>query len=401
MPTLTYADVFAGGGGLCQGFRTATAAAGWDRAHSTGDHYAYRLVFALDNDPDAMATFRLNHADDVPPERHAALFPIASSAGLHGEDILRAANLSSLDVLVGGPNCQGVSTMGARDPHDPRNQRFYDFARLVREAQPLWFCIENVPGLTSTANADLFRSLLDTLAEIPGYRVAADVLLAASYGTAQMRWRLVIIGTRTDRPILFPLPDYAPTPDLLDDWGYALYYPQFRAVSDAIGFLRAVPPRPAGDATPIPLTLTDHDGSQRTVLIHNHTAPQLAPHNQARVAAVAPGKDWHDIPIGLLPERFFAMRVCDARGLFGRLHWDKPARTITTESGNPSAGSFIHPQHDRPITPREAALLQGFPFAYRFHGSTGTLYRLIGNKTGLDHAVLQVVRRRDTRTVST
>ena len=100
-----------------------------------------------------------------------------------------------VDVVIGGPNCQGVSERGMRDPDDIRNSMFPEFARLIAELKPRAFVMENVAGLTHRHNWPLLRSIFRTLTGL-GYRCAGDVVRAADYGVPQLRHRFLLIGVR-------------------------------------------------------------------------------------------------------------------------------------------------------------------------------------------------------------
>jgi DNA (cytosine-5)-methyltransferase 1 len=229
------------------------------------------------------------------------------------------------------------------------------FARLVQELQPLWFVMENVPGLTHSNNRHLLAGILGLFEEMEGYRVACDVLLAADYGVPQFRYRLFIIGTRTGAPIRFP--------ELLRPRSYPV-------VRNAIYDLSSVEP------------LEYDKGESPDRITHgfkNHWCRKIGEIDRRRIAAVRAGHDWRDIPVELLPERYFMTRSSDQKGSYGRLSWDWPAYTVTNASLNVSAGAFTHPDHNRCLSVREAARLQSFEDNYEFLGSVESQYRQVGN----------------------
>lgn len=347
--TLAVADVFCGAGGLSTGFSNARAC--WSDAEAA----CYSLVFATDRDKQAMRTFRANHFPDVPldredPRAHCGDISFVSSA-----QVLAAAHPSKqIDVLIGGPSCQGVSPAGLRNPADRRNQMLLAFARLVKELRPLWFVMENVPGLAHANNRQLLVDILTLFEEVGDYKVAGDVLLAADYGVPQFRYRLFMIGTRTGAPIRFP----KPTQD------------KYQTVRDAIFNLSSVDPAEY-EKGELP---TSAPGGPK-----NHWCRTISETDRRRIAAVRAGHDWRDIPIELLPERYFMTRSSDQKGSYGRLTWDWPAYTVTNASPNVSAGAFSHPDHDRCLSVREVARLQSFEDKYEFHGSVESQYRQVGN----------------------
>jgi DNA (cytosine-5)-methyltransferase 1 len=350
--TLVVADLYCGAGGLSTGF--AEAGAWWNNPQGEG----YKVVFATDRDKQAMETFRSNHFQETSLGQEDPRAFCGDVSFVNARRILSAAHpAQQIDVLIGGPSCQGVSHAGLRNPADKRNQTLLAFTRLVRELQPQWFLMENVPGLTHSNNRELLADIFKLFEAMNGYKVAGDVLLAADYGVPQFRYRLFIIGTRTGAPIRFPI---APV-QAFD--GYS-------TVRDAIGYLSDIEPLefekgelPAGTPSSI----------------KNHWCRKIGEADRRRIAAVRPGHDWRDIPIGLLPERYFMTRSSDQKGSYGRLSWDWPAYTVTNAAHNVSAGAFTHPEHNRCLSVREAADLQSFPAHYEFRGSVEAQYRQVGN----------------------
>jgi DNA (cytosine-5)-methyltransferase 1 len=347
---LTVVDLFCGAGGLSSGFSAARGIRGEQ----------YEIVYAVDHDRQAMQTFRANHFNDSDKTVRGCCDEIDE---VHASQILSAIQpQTEVDVLIGGPSCQGVSPAGLRNPDDKRNQMILAFVRLVKELRPKWFVMENVPGLTHQNNRELLAEVLKLLGKIKGYQVAGDVLLAADYGVPQFRYRLFLIGTRTGGPIRFPSPSFFPP----NEAGQECY----KTVLDAIGDLARIKP-------------TELDPGENPISRHgmvpNHCCRQITEINRRRIATVRRGYDWRDIPIKLLPARYFTTRSSDQKGSYGRLAWDWPAYTVTNSSLNITAGAFTHPDHDRCLSVREAARLQSFPDDYVFHGSLEAQYRQVGN----------------------
>jgi site-specific DNA-cytosine methylase len=346
---MVVADLFCGAGGLSLGFATARV----------GSH-KFQLAFGVDTDKDCMETYRANLLKGVRKTERATKGARRTVRGLSGQELLRAAGVRRIDVLIGGPNCQAVSSAGLRNPDDDRNDMFGEFVRLVSELRPRWFVLENVPGLTHRNNLPLLRAMLERLSRLKGYRVAADVLLASNYGVAQHRYRLFVIGTRARSAILFPSPTHGADRRPL------------MTVRQAIGDLDRVAP----------------DGRRP-----GHVRSDLDTPNLRRIRAVPSGGDWRDMPIRLLPQRHFHTRASDQKGTYGRLRWEAPAFTITGLFPNVTAGPFVHPRHDRALTPREAARLQGFPDTFTFEGSWRSWARQIGNAVPppLAHAIAKEI----------
>ncbi len=364
---LTVADIYCGGGGLSAGFELEG-----EEQNSDGDK-RYKIVYGVDRDLDAIEAFRNFHFQDLHEDNYEVVAPCKDIDEITSEDVLRAiAPYKKVDILIGGPNCQGVSAAGLRNPDDDRNKMLKRFIDLVRELTPSWFVIENVPGLTHSNNHELLAEIFKELESIDGYKVSGDVLLATDYGVAQFRYRLFIIGTNTGKPIRFPRPTHIPgnpgsQPNLLDS------RPTYATVREAIGDLEAYKPK-IYERTFLPV---EPDINNR--IPHNHHYVDIGPSNKERMATIKPGKDWRFMPIRLLPERYFATRCSDQKGAYGRLLWNWPSYTITNAVCNVTAGPFTHPDFDRVLTVREAARLQSFSDEHVFFGNLESQYRQVGN----------------------
>jgi DNA (cytosine-5)-methyltransferase 1 len=328
-------DIFCGAGGLSEGFKQASGDGGEDR---------FQVAYGVDKNRDAVLTFRRNILQGLPADAQERRGAVRSVVGLTGTEILSSAGVDEVDILIGGPNCQAVSTAGSRNTQDERNDMFGEFVRLIEELRPRWFVMENVPGLTHSPGLPILHDVFTRLSSIPGYSVAGDVLLAADYGVSQYRYRLIVIGTRTGLPIRFPKPSRG-----------AAGFERHATVADAIagaGEDQAQPPPPLNGSADV---------------------------NIRRISHVPPGGDWRDIPLELLPLRYFSIRTSDQKGAYGRLAWDRPAYTVTGLASNVTAGRFTHPAAHRGITPAEAAHLQGFPKDFTFCGPAASQFRQIGN----------------------
>src|ERR1039458_2711022 len=172
---LSTIDLFCGAGGITEGFREA----------------GYRCLYANDCMPEAIETFSFNHPgawaeDDSIEDVDAA--QVRRRLGLRK---------GGLDVLVGGPPCQGFSINAPeRFLSDPRNKLFKHYLRFLEEFEPKAFLFENVPGLLSLGDGKVFRQILGQFEE-HGYHVTPKILFSAHYGVPQERWRLILLGSRT------------------------------------------------------------------------------------------------------------------------------------------------------------------------------------------------------------
>jgi DNA (cytosine-5)-methyltransferase 1 len=345
-------DLFCGAGGLSEGLRQA----GFDTR------------VGVDFDPNAIATFKLNH-----PEAETIFGDVAN---VTGEQLKRLAGTDAIDLIAGGPSCQGFSTHGKRMQDDPRNFLFKHFVRLVDEVRPRMFLMENVKGML-TYSKGAFRHLIEAAFREIGYRTDFDTVCAADYGVPQMRHRVLFIGTREDGiQLTLPTPTHGP--------GLKPYV----TLNDAIGDL----PLLDGDykAASRPYRSAPTNAYQR--YCRNGAADQVTLHiskalsqQAARLAAyIKPGEGLRAVPVHALPDRFKKMRRIstgalrrDCTTLYHRLDPNRPSYTITCFYRNVASGPFLHPHEDRSLSHREAARLMSYPDRYQFGGSNFT--RQIGN----------------------
>lgn len=324
-------DLFAGCGGLTQGF------VGSGR---------YRSVGAVEADASVAATYAVNFGGHV-----------------HQGDIAQwsMGSIPSADVVIGGPPCQGFSTLGRRDAEDPRNGLWTHFAEVLRRIRPAFFVVENVPQFLRSRDFTSLRHETLPGGRLERWALEEHILDARHYGVPQARRRAVVVGRpRAMRP-LGPPPRSATAPAVL---------------SDAISH---VPTRVArSELPPLRTSVLGRGVPGAFVMSDLHLTAEPSPMSLLRYKAVPPGGSRLDLPDELkLP----AWRR-DFRGagdVMGRLRWDRPAVTIRTEFFRPEKGRFLHPDEDRAITHYEAALLQGFPEHFRWCGSKAAIARQIGN----------------------
>lgn len=316
-------DLFAGAGGATAGLKAAGA----------------KVVGAVENDPDAAASYRLNHPEVALVEEDIrAVSPTR---------LMREAGVSrgSLALLQACPPCQTWSSLGKWSKDDPRNELLSLVGRFIRVIRPNAFIIENVRGLQTD---ERLSELLATTQEF-GYSSRIYLVDASAFAVPQRRKRLIVIGVRgVDRERLrdeieLMLPDgYDRTPT---------------TVQEAIGHLARV--------------TMDEDAVHRS---RNLTELSLR-----RVMAVPAGGRRADLPDDLELDCHKSVGTKGATSSYGRMAADGVAPTLTTRCTTIACGSFIHPTEDRGITLREAALLQTFPADYRFFGGYDSIERQIGN----------------------
>lgn len=318
----TAVDAFSGAGGLSLGLSRA----GWS------------IKAAFDIDEPSVQSYNANLGS------HGHVW---DATRVSGEMILHVSEVDDLGLLAGGPPCQGFSKQ-KRGAHlgDPRNALVLEFLRLVTEVRPKAFLLENVAMLAGVRGAHL----VDEFSTLRDYNLSGQFYVAANFGVAQTRQRFVLVGIREDQPGSFIVPDPST--------------PKWPTVAEALAGI----PEPPADYSEHPE-------------FFNHQASRVTARNIERFSYVPPGGGWQDIPFEL---RLKCHQVTDVRrggwpDVYGRLKWDGQAPTITGGFDSFMRGRYGHPEVDRPLTPREAARLQGFPDEFRFMGTRHDVRHQIGN----------------------
>jgi DNA (cytosine-5)-methyltransferase 1 len=305
---LTAVSLFAGGGGLTLGIERA----------------GFRTLFATDNERSAADTFRVNFPN-VP-------FFHGDIRRLEKDRILASTQGKPIDLVVGGPPCQGFSTMGDQNPADARNGLFSHFARVIGWLNPGCFLMENVNYLR-TQYGGRYEKEITAVLEALGYRVSIATLNAADFGVPQIRKRVFFVGTLHSGEFVWPTPTHGP--------GLLPY--------------TTVGPAIAGLAT--------GDIANHGHLRHGATVV-------ARYRLIPEGGRMP--PPAMLPEE---IRRKNFGNTYKRLHRDRPSLTLV-----PGNNAFpVHPIENRSLSPREAARLQTFPDDFVFSGSRAEQCRLVGN----------------------
>jgi DNA (cytosine-5)-methyltransferase 1 len=275
---------------------------------------------------------------------------VADAANITGSEILERITLNrgELDLFAGGPPCQGFSKQ-KRGAHlgDERNQLVSHYIRLVKEIQPRFFLFENVAIFGQKRGQQYIEEMFEKLTN---YTIYPSFYNAADYGLAQTRQRFVLVGRRNDIHVSFQIPK--PTVQ------------KRKTIREVIGDL----PEPPEDYSEHPK-------------YPNHQRARVTEINIKRFSYVPPGGGWQDIPQHL---RLKCHQNTDTSAggwpdVYGRLTWEGQCPTITGGFDSFTRGRYGHPKYDRPITPREAARIQGFPDNYIFIGSRGDVRSQIGN----------------------
>jgi DNA (cytosine-5)-methyltransferase 1 len=321
-------DIFCGAGGLTRGLLDAgvQVAAGYDIDE------ACRFPYEHNNVP---AKFHNQSVTELTGEKLAGHFP-----------------QGSVRVLVGCAPCQTFSkyTQGLDNEDDPKWTLLTEFARLVRELQPDIVSMENVPELQ---RYPVFDSFLATLTA-EGFYFTTDaekrVVYCPDYGIPQHRSRVVLLASRFGSIELIP-PTHTPK--------------KYRKVSDV---LRSLPPLEAGD----------EDANDPL-----HRTSGMEAINLRRIRHSKPGGTWRDWPRELVADCHKEKSGKTYPSVYGRMEWDKPSPTITTQFYGFGNGRFGHPEQDRAISLREGAILQSFPKKYKFVKPNGEYsFKIIGRMIG-------------------
>lgn len=339
-------DLFAGAGGFSLGIEQA----------------GFEVAIAVEYDPVHAAVYSYNFPQTKVLCRDVTNLDV-------GE--IRQAVGGEIDLVFGGPPCQGFSSMGKRNPKDDRNYLVFAFCRLVKELQPRYFVIENVPGLSQGEHRRILQRLKHELKDA-GYKIRepVQVLNAADFGVPQKRKRLFLLGWRYKQKALFypqleqkervsvreaiaDLPDLDNFPELLNIDEIELKIEL--EVSDYVKYLRDLIPDPDNFAYPRIWNRNLLTSSRRTQ------------HKQESI------ERFHLTQPGQL-EPISRLR---------RLDWNKCSHTLRAGTGI-ERGSFtsarpLHPERDRVISVREAARLHSFPDWFRFHSTKWHGFRQVGN----------------------
>jgi len=358
-------DLFCGTGGFSKGFE------------NTG---AFEVVYGIDVLPFSVETFRLNHGaalglvEDI---RRVRLTDVQDLIGLRRDEI---------DVIVGGPPCQGFSSIRpfrSAEEDDARNSLFEEFASYINFFRPPVFVFENVVGLATYKNGRTIELIQQCFSDL-GYVTDWRVLNAAHFGVPQKRERLILIGAQSGIPLRFPAPTHAGewrtigvrdrsrkiAPEQPNLFSQEVKLPPAVTVMEAISDL---PPVAAGawvkkyDSPP----LNDYQAARRarSTTLDWHVATA---HTERMLEIIRhSGPNISSIPKHLITSGFSSC--------YSRLEPDEPAVTITGNFVHPASNKCIHPFQDRALTLREGARLQSFDDDFKFAGQRMKIAKQIGN----------------------
>jgi DNA (cytosine-5)-methyltransferase 1 len=319
-PTLI--EFFCGAGGLSLGFKKA----------------GFKTLAAFDNDGSCIETYNKNfgavaHLSDIFDLNKKKIAEIIGH-GVH------------VDVITGGPPCQGFSVQRRGQNEDPRNNLVLEYLRLVLALKPKFFLMENVGGLLSVRGKPFMDEVL-LRSKRAGYILHIAKLKAIEFGVPQDRRRVFIIGELAGKNLpkyKFPLPK-------------STFQKKPVTVRDAI------------------FDLVDRGEGD----LPNHRADTLSAKNLERIRSITEGQGRDSLPVHLQLNCHTENATHRHLDTYGRMAWDKPSATITAKFDSFSRGRFGHPVLDRTITLREGARLQTFPDSFVFQGTKVSVAKQIGN----------------------
>ena len=357
---LTHIDLFAGAGGITEGFRKA----------------GYKCLLANDFDEEAMHTFTYNHPN-IP-------FILKDIKELTVDEMLKKAKCKcgEVDLITGGPPCQGFSLAGQRLQDDPRNVLFREYIRLAKGIQPKVIFFENVGGLLSMQKGKILQAIISEFREI-GYSIKYKLINAADYGVPQARPRVILIGVNSQNvDITFPIPTHG---DPQKDNNQMVLFESMKTklkpyltVADAISDLPIIEAGEGEEEMYQPnVEKTEYQkeriGVRKPGIIYNHRATNHAQFIIDRYVLIPQG-----CTNSVLPEELRTKK----NNLF-RLSMLQPARTITCNFRT----DLINPIANRGLTVREAARLQSFDDDYRFFGNLSRKAKFLTQDDQVGNAV--------------
>ena len=326
-------DLFCGCGGLSKGFEMA----------------GYNILLGVDFNQPALDTYQRNHKGSK------ALYADLSAKDSF-DKIDEIVGSDNIDVIIGGPPCQGFSLTGRRQFDDDRNKLYLAMIETVRRYKPTAFVIENVPGMAALYNGEVKDEIIKRFTNM-GYTVSHQIVCAADYGVPQIRKRLVFVGVKNGiKPFEFPKPYLKPEEYVTCEQAISDLPSLENTLGDDISKYEQAPQ-------------TEYQKLMRgdCDVLYNHKSIDHKQFVKDTIALVPDGGNWKDLPKGVGESRNFHMawtRYCST----------KPSRTIDTGHRN-----NFHYKWNRCPTVRESARLQSFPDDFVFLGNKGQQDRQVGN----------------------
>lgn len=326
-------SLFSGAGGCSRGFFES----------------GFEIIAAFDNTPSAIETYNKNFGDNLCKK--------VDLSSCNFEEIRDSLELKrgELDIIIGGPPCQGFTTAGKRSEEDPRNKLISNYVDALDKFLPRWFVMENVEGVLTSSGGKYIIDCLKSIIAL-GYSVSLEKVYAQEYDIPQRRKRVIVVGNREGKEFTFPKPNVVATGAIFKD-----------------------------GSTNLKMAIGDLEGIENPSIDHSpkwETGIQLE-----RMINLGVGKTMKDLPERLQHDSFKKRanrRVCDgtpsekrggAPSGLKRLSYKEPALTITSAA----TSEFVHPKENRTLTLRECARIQTFPDDFVFCGTDSQKALQIGN----------------------
>ncbi|WP_436960597.1 DNA cytosine methyltransferase [Staphylococcus xylosus] len=339
----TVVDLFSGAGGLSRGFMDSN----------------FKVVLGVDFDDSALKTFSKNHG-----KAEIMKLDLFNHDNINKIDTFLKKKSIDLDVLVGGPPCQGFSLAGKREEFDQRNVLYSAMVKTAALLKPKVVVLENVPGMLTLYKGAGAKRVKEDFEKI-GYNVAdPQILYAPDFGIPQIRKRVFFVMTlnsKISQQFIYPKPtllekNYLSCEDAIND------LPSLEGVTDfSLNNIYEYPHAPK--------TLYQNFMRKNSDKIYNHTPTKHTEETVNLISQISEGKNYKDLPQEILDKRNFKYNEA-----LTRYHSKKPSRTIDT-----GHRTHFHYKWNRIPTVRENARLQSFPDDFIFYGNKQEQYRQVGN----------------------
>jgi len=324
--SLTYIDLFSGAGGFSLGF----------------DKENFHNIFSIDIENNFCKTYKQNFPKHQLIEKDITKFT--------NSEIQTILNKRKVDVIIGGPPCQGFSiagNIGRKFIDDERNHLFKEFARVVKVVKPTYFVMENVARLYTHNKGETRKEIVNTFEKM-GYQVDCKILNSADYGVAQIRKRVIFIGSLKNKTIIFPekeVLEYVTVKDVLEK------YPKLKS----------------GETSKIP----------------NHKAMSHTEQMLKKMSYVSDGGNRNEIPLNLRPKSGDVRKYIKYKS-------DNPAVCVTGDMRK-----IFHYSQNRALTVRELAELQSFPSDFVFEGTSISQQQQVGNSVPpkMAEAIARIIKK--------